>query len=137
MFDFVQTTCKLSIFLPEIMRKYNFFPLLSTVMYKGQVTTKYYRFLTKSGGWIWMQSYATVVQNSRSSRPLCIVSVNYVLRWTFFKYFFFSPFRILSFSFHFFSNSNSNQHNLPKYVLTIKIDFFLNSVLILKTATKK
>lgn len=28
-----------------------------------------------------MQSYATVVQNSRSSRPLCIVSVNYVLRY--------------------------------------------------------
>ncbi|XP_031627182.1 protein single-minded isoform X2 [Contarinia nasturtii] len=49
------------------------------LMYKGQVTTRYYRFLTKSGGWIWMQSYATVVQNSRSSRPLCIVSVNYVL----------------------------------------------------------
>ncbi|XP_055303277.1 protein single-minded isoform X2 [Sitodiplosis mosellana] len=49
------------------------------LMYKGQVTTRYYRFLTKSGGYIWMQSYATVVQNSRSSRPLCIVSVNYVL----------------------------------------------------------
>ncbi|CRL04843.1 CLUMA_CG017896, isoform A [Clunio marinus] len=49
------------------------------LMYKGQVTTKYYRFMTKSGGWTWVQSYATVVQNSRSSRPLCIVSVNYVL----------------------------------------------------------
>ncbi|GIY46003.1 single-minded homolog 1 [Caerostris extrusa] len=46
---------------------------------KGQVTTKYYRFLTKDGGWIWMQSYATVVHNTRSSRPHCIVSVNYVL----------------------------------------------------------
>lgn len=49
------------------------------VMYKGQVTTKYYRFLTKSGGWTWVQSYATVVHNTRSSRPHCIVSVNYVL----------------------------------------------------------
>ncbi|XKL62017.1 hypothetical protein PGB90_001850 [Kerria lacca] len=49
------------------------------LMSKGQVTTKYYRFLTKEGGWVWMQSYATVVHNSRSSRPLCIVSVNYVL----------------------------------------------------------
>lgn len=48
-------------------------------MYKGQVTTKYYRFLTKSGGWTWVQSYATVVHNTRSSRPHCIVSVNYVL----------------------------------------------------------
>lgn len=48
-------------------------------MYKGQVTTKYYRFMTKSGGWAWVQSYATVVHNTRSSRPHCIVSVNYVL----------------------------------------------------------
>ncbi|KAL7030589.1 hypothetical protein ACKWTF_006715 [Chironomus riparius] len=49
------------------------------LMYKGQVTTKYYRFLTKGGGWTWVQSYATVVHNTRSSRPHCIVSVNYVL----------------------------------------------------------
>ncbi|XP_037923541.1 protein single-minded isoform X2 [Hermetia illucens] len=49
------------------------------LMYKGQVTTKYYRFLTKGGGWVWLQSYATVVHNTRSSRPHCIVSVNYVL----------------------------------------------------------
>ncbi|XP_015585709.1 single-minded homolog 2 isoform X2 [Cephus cinctus] len=46
---------------------------------KGQVTTRYYRFLTRTGGWVWMQSYATIVHNSRSSRPHCIVSVNYVL----------------------------------------------------------
>ena len=52
---------------------------LILVMYKGQVTTKYYRFLTKGGGWTWVQSYATVVHNTRSSRPHCIVSVNYVL----------------------------------------------------------
>ena len=50
------------------------------VLLKGQVTTKYYRFLAKDGGWVWMQSYATIVHNSRSSRPHCIVSVNYVLR---------------------------------------------------------
>ncbi|XP_049782561.1 single-minded homolog 1-like [Schistocerca cancellata] len=50
-----------------------------TLLFKGQVTTKYYRFLTKDGGWVWMQSYATIVHNSRSSRPHCVVSVNYVL----------------------------------------------------------
>ncbi|CAG7828035.1 unnamed protein product [Allacma fusca] len=50
-----------------------------TLLCKGQVTTRYYRFLTKNGGWVWMQSYATIVHNSRSSRPHCIVSVNYVL----------------------------------------------------------
>ncbi|CAB0014223.1 unnamed protein product [Nesidiocoris tenuis] len=52
----------------------------TVLLFKGQVTTKYYRFLTKGGGWVWMQSYATIVHNSRSSRPHCIVSVNYVLR---------------------------------------------------------
>jgi rubrerythrin len=56
---------------------FNFYCIL--VMYKGQVTTKYYRFLSKGGGWTWVQSYATVVHNTRSSRPHCIVSVNYVL----------------------------------------------------------
>ncbi|KAF6205739.1 hypothetical protein GE061_019912 [Apolygus lucorum] len=51
----------------------------TVLLFKGQVTTKYYRFLAKDGGWVWMQSYATIVHNSRSSRPHCIVSVNYVL----------------------------------------------------------
>uniref|UniRef100_A0A7N8XKS7 Single-minded homolog 1-like n=1 Tax=Mastacembelus armatus TaxID=205130 RepID=A0A7N8XKS7_9TELE len=50
-----------------------------------QVTTKYYRFLAKQGGWVWVQSYATIVHNSRSSRPHCIVSVNYVLTETEYK----------------------------------------------------
>ncbi|XP_078618035.1 single-minded homolog 2-like isoform X1 [Branchiostoma floridae x Branchiostoma japonicum] len=49
------------------------------LLMKGQVTTKYYRFMAKNGGWVWIQSYATIVHNSRSSRPHCIVSVNYVL----------------------------------------------------------
>lgn len=56
------------------------FFLLPVVLVKGQVTTKYYRMLSKHGGWVWVQSYATIVHNSRSSRPHCIVSVNYVLR---------------------------------------------------------
>uniref|UniRef100_A0A182K7B0 Single-minded n=1 Tax=Anopheles christyi TaxID=43041 RepID=A0A182K7B0_9DIPT len=50
-----------------------------TLLQKGQTTTKYYRFLTKGGGWRWVQSHATIVHNTRSSRPHCIVSVNYVL----------------------------------------------------------
>lgn len=67
----------LSVFTQSI---FYFSIFLSTVLCKGQVTTKYYRFLSKGGGWVWMQSYATIVHNSRSSRPHCIVSVNYVLR---------------------------------------------------------
>lgn len=54
-------------------------PSSHVVLVKGQVTTKYYRMLSKHGGWVWVQSYATIVHNSRSSRPHCIVSVNYVL----------------------------------------------------------
>lgn len=49
------------------------------VLEKGQVTTKYYRLLCADGCQVWVQSYATIVHNSRSSRPHCIVSVNYVL----------------------------------------------------------
>ncbi|XP_061146149.1 single-minded homolog 1-A [Syngnathus typhle] len=55
------------------------------LLVKGQVTTRYYRFLAKHGGWVWVQSYATIVHNSRSSRPHCIVSVNYVLTETEYK----------------------------------------------------
>ena len=70
-------TCKFYylIFL-QVEHKLMFYIL---VLEKGQVTTKYYRFLAKPKGWIWMQSYATIVHNNRSSRPHCIVSVNYVL----------------------------------------------------------
>ncbi|KAF4108628.1 hypothetical protein G5714_011387 [Onychostoma macrolepis] len=49
------------------------------LLVKGQVTTRYYRMLAKHGGWVWVQSCATIVHNSRSSRPHCIVSVNHVL----------------------------------------------------------
>ncbi|XP_014219350.1 single-minded homolog 2-like [Copidosoma floridanum] len=53
-----------------------------TLLWKGQVTTRYFRFMTRSGGYVWMQSYATIVHNSRSSRPHCVVSMNYVLSAT-------------------------------------------------------
>lgn len=48
------------------------------MLYKEQAVTKYYRFLTKEGGYVWIQSHMTIL-NTRSSRPHCIVSVNYVL----------------------------------------------------------
>ena len=49
------------------------------MLHKGQASTRYYRWMTRGGGWVWVQSYATIVHNSRSSRPHCIVAVNYVL----------------------------------------------------------
>ncbi|XP_052864445.1 protein single-minded-like [Anopheles cruzii] len=49
------------------------------LLHKGQVTTKYYRFLTQGGGWRWVQSSATIVHTTRSSRPTCIVGFIHVL----------------------------------------------------------
>lgn len=76
-----QTRMLLMILLCLLSDSFFFFFLSFPVLVKGQVTTKYYRFLAKHGGWVWVQSYATIVHNSRSSRPHCIVSVNYVLTW--------------------------------------------------------
>ena len=36
-----------------------------TLLNKGQASTKYYRFLTHQGGWVWIQSYLTIVHNTR------------------------------------------------------------------------
>lgn len=74
-------TCKINFYSSKyiIMIKFINDIIFYLVLLKGQVTTKYYRFLTRDGGWIWMQSCATIVHNSRSSRPHCIVSVNYVI----------------------------------------------------------
>nr|WNN25270.1 hypoxia-inducible factor 1 [Ptychodera bahamensis] len=46
---------------------------------KGQTSTRRYRFLSKNGGYVWIQTQATVIYNNRTSKPQCIVSVNYVL----------------------------------------------------------
>ncbi|XP_076445851.1 single-minded homolog 1-A-like [Babylonia areolata] len=50
-----------------------------TLLTKGQVTTKYYRFLTKAGGWRWVQSFIFLVRGPGDCGPDCAVSVNYVL----------------------------------------------------------
>uniref|UniRef100_A0A8C4QY39 Neuronal PAS domain protein 3 n=1 Tax=Eptatretus burgeri TaxID=7764 RepID=A0A8C4QY39_EPTBU len=47
---------------------------------KGQCITKYYRWLQKSGGFIWVQSGATVTLNSKNTEEKTIIWVNYVLR---------------------------------------------------------
>ncbi|KAJ8341309.1 hypothetical protein SKAU_G00336000 [Synaphobranchus kaupii] len=46
---------------------------------KGQVTTGQYRMLAKRGGFVWVETQATVIYNSKNSQPQCIVCVNYVL----------------------------------------------------------
>nr|XP_005996103.1 PREDICTED: neuronal PAS domain-containing protein 1 [Latimeria chalumnae] len=46
---------------------------------KGQVVTKYYRWLQKAGGYIWLQSCATISVNVKNPSERNIVWVNYIL----------------------------------------------------------
>ncbi|XP_067848011.1 hypoxia inducible factor 1 subunit alpha a [Heptranchias perlo] len=46
---------------------------------KGQATTGQYRMLAKEGGYVWVETQATVIYNTKNSQPQCIVCVNYVL----------------------------------------------------------
>ncbi|KAF4084901.1 hypothetical protein AMELA_G00111290 [Ameiurus melas] len=46
---------------------------------KGQVVSGHYRMLAKHGGYVWVETHATVIYNSRNSQPQCIVCINYVL----------------------------------------------------------
>ncbi|XP_036398473.1 hypoxia inducible factor 1 subunit alpha a [Megalops cyprinoides] len=46
---------------------------------KGQATTGQYRMLAKRGGYVWVETQATVIYNNKNSQPQCIVCVNYVL----------------------------------------------------------
>lgn len=46
---------------------------------KGQATTGQYRMLAKKGGYVWVETQATVIYNPKNSQPQCIVCVNYVL----------------------------------------------------------
>uniref|UniRef100_A0A3P9M2A3 Hypoxia-inducible factor 1-alpha n=1 Tax=Oryzias latipes TaxID=8090 RepID=A0A3P9M2A3_ORYLA len=46
---------------------------------KGQVCTGRYRMLAKSGGFVWVETQATVIYNTKNSQPQCVVCVNFVL----------------------------------------------------------
>ncbi|CAG10538.1 unnamed protein product [Tetraodon nigroviridis] len=47
---------------------------------KGQVCTGQYRMLAKRGGFVWLETQATVIYNTKNSQPQCVVCVNFVLR---------------------------------------------------------
>uniref|UniRef100_A0AAX7VR91 Hypoxia-inducible factor 1-alpha n=1 Tax=Astatotilapia calliptera TaxID=8154 RepID=A0AAX7VR91_ASTCA len=49
---------------------------------KGQVCTGQYRMLAKKGGFVWVETQATVIYNNKNSQPQCVVCVNFVLRYT-------------------------------------------------------
>ncbi|CAL1541836.1 unnamed protein product [Lymnaea stagnalis] len=46
---------------------------------KGQTMTGAYRFLAKQGGYMWVITQATVINNSRTQKPQWVVCVHYVL----------------------------------------------------------
>lgn len=50
-------------------------------MNKGQSVTKYYRWIQKNGGYIWIQSSATIAFNAKNANEKNIIWVNYVLRY--------------------------------------------------------
>nr|QKM76936.1 hypoxia-inducible factor 1 alpha A [Triplophysa scleroptera] len=46
---------------------------------KGQVVSGQYRMLAKHGGFVWVETQATVIYNHRNSKPQCIICINYIL----------------------------------------------------------
>lgn len=52
---------------------------LHTLLSKGQVSTRHYRFLANSGGFVWAETQATVLYSSKTSQPEAIVCINFIL----------------------------------------------------------
>lgn len=59
------------------------FYFFHSVLNKGQCVTKYYRWMQKSGGYIWIQSSATIAINAKNANEKNIIWVNYLLRYIF------------------------------------------------------
>ena len=55
--------------------------LLFVVFSKGQTITGLYRFLAKGGGYVMVETQATVIYNTRTEKPEHVVCVNYVVRY--------------------------------------------------------
>ncbi|KAJ8414540.1 hypothetical protein AAFF_G00037420 [Aldrovandia affinis] len=52
---------------------------LHILLSKGQVSTRHYRFLAKSGGFVWAETQATVIYNNKISQPEAVVCLNFIL----------------------------------------------------------
>lgn len=79
------------------------------VFAKGQVCTGQYRMLAKKGGFVWVETQATVIYNNKNSQPQCVVCVNFVLRYT--------EVSLKSFF--------QRKHNNPNPYLRVRISFLL------------
>ncbi|CAB1348731.1 unnamed protein product [Coregonus sp. 'balchen'] len=53
---------------------------LHILLSKGQVCTSQYRFLAKSGGFVWAETQATVIYSNKTSQPEAVVCLNFILR---------------------------------------------------------
>lgn len=47
---------------------------------KGQVETNKYRFLCNGGGYVWVVTQATVLNDQKGIKPESIMCINYVVR---------------------------------------------------------
>uniref|UniRef100_A0A4W4DMT2 Hypoxia inducible factor 1 subunit alpha, like n=1 Tax=Electrophorus electricus TaxID=8005 RepID=A0A4W4DMT2_ELEEL len=52
---------------------------LHILLTKGQVCTNQYRFLAKNGGFVWAETQATILYNSKTSQPEAVVCLNFIL----------------------------------------------------------
>jgi len=51
------------------------------VLNKGQVLTDYYRLMNRHGGYVWLQTCATIICNAKNVDEQNIIAINYVLRY--------------------------------------------------------
>ena len=54
--------------------------IILAVMTKGEGLSGYYRYLTRHGNFIWMQSHATMIHDNRTGDPSYIVCVNFIIK---------------------------------------------------------
>jgi PAS domain-containing protein len=63
----------------EISYIHDFF-LFPIVLTKGQCVSGYYRLLAKYGGWVWVQTKASIVYASKTCQPQFVLCIHYAIR---------------------------------------------------------
>ena len=56
-------------------------PCNTLVLTKGQVITKYYRWMNKNGGWVWMQTKASLIPHPDNPEIKQMLCLNYIVRY--------------------------------------------------------
>jgi len=55
--------------------------VIVAVFSRGQTVTNKYRFLARRGGYAWVETQCTIIYNSRTEKPQCVVCVNFMIRY--------------------------------------------------------